>query len=103
MKVQDLRDNGYKVRVIHKRNVIRPKIKGTKFVNSQQLMTKREIMQLELMNIDYIVSPFGGETTVEVTTPDGNNYTAITHTKNEQFNRKLALNVAMGRIAKILK
>jgi hypothetical protein len=75
--VKQLRQSGYKVRVIHSRNF--EPVKGMSS-NSQRLSAK------------------GGATTIEITTPDGKNVSGIALcSKQDSYNKKLGAQIAIGR------
>lgn len=70
--VEKLRKSGFKVRVKHYR----------------------------LMNLDGIKAR-GGKTLVEVTTPDGENLVGMARcSRNENFNKRLGVRIALGRAFK---
>jgi len=90
--VHSLRNNGYKVRIIHWRYPVNEerKICGDLVHQSQIPPSYR--------------STRGGVTEVEITTPDGQNYFAQAHCHiNDCFNRKLGVKIALGRICKRLQ
>lgn len=71
-EVERLRKDGYKVRVKHYR----------------------------LMNLDGIKAR-GGKTVVEVTAPDGTNFVGMSRcSRNENFNKRLGVRIALGRAFK---
>lgn len=74
MTVEDLRKDGYKVKVHHHRK----------------------------FNLDGINSR-GGKTIVEVTTPDGaTTFTGVARcSRKENFNKRLGVRIALGRALKI--
>jgi hypothetical protein len=75
--VKQLRQSGYKVRVLHTRTY-----KLVKHLDqiSKQLLAK------------------GGTTTVEITTPDGKNLTGVAHCSNEDsYSKRLGVRIAVGR------
>ena len=85
-KVHELRKNGYKVRVIHKRKLNN---------NDRNLYHRREIKFSEN------ISPKGGQTTVEILTPDGREFSETAKCSHlDSFNRKVGITIALGRIAK---
>jgi hypothetical protein len=77
MNIHELRKAGYKVRVLHGR----------------------------LSGRDGRISPRGGFTAIELTTPDGKTSVAATAecSLKETFNRKIGNNIALGRAIKKLK
>jgi hypothetical protein len=75
--VKQLRQSGYKVRVLHTRNY-----KLTKRVDgdSKELCAK------------------GGITTIEITTPNGKNVTGVAHCSDcDSYNKRLGVRIAVGR------
>lgn len=98
--VQSLRNKGYKVRVIHRRKVLLPVMGKHCFLNEERYLTRKEIATLETWNKDHIVSHFGGQTKVEITDKDGNNFVGEARESMLAFNRKVALDVALGRAIK---
>jgi hypothetical protein len=75
--IKQLRQSGWKIRVMHKRNYYTvDKIDGR-----------------------YpIISNFGGETKIEVTSPEGLNATGIAKCSlEENFNRRVGNSIALGR------
>lgn len=101
MNIEELRKNGNKVRVCHLRRVITVELHRNKFRQVERMMSRSEIEELIARNIPHIVSLFGGFTRVEITTPDGETFAGVaTESKRYQFNRKIALNTAVGRAMK---
>ena len=91
--IHQLRKSGYKVRINHLRYV------------SDYLISKREIdkynderqLNLSMKNAD----PKGGYTTIEITTPMGENFKSeAACSKKDSFNRRIALQICLGRLAK---
>ena len=78
MTIKELRQSGYKVRVIHTRNIDKiQKIGG----------------------VAHVISNFGGHTKIEVTTPDMQKTTigeAVCSIK-ENFNKRIGNSIALGR------
>ncbi len=75
--VKQLRQSGYKVRVLHTRNY--------KLVEHLDNITKQ-------------VTAKGGTTTIEITTPDGKNLTGVAHCSNQDsYNKRLGVRIAIGR------
>ena len=73
MTVHDLRKAGYKVRVLHFRN-----------------QDDRSL---------YAVHPKGGETVVQVTTPEGFNYESSARCSDKDlYNKRIGVKVALGRM-----
>jgi hypothetical protein len=82
--IKDLRRQGYKVRVIHKRHTIKVQ---------------------KIMGFAYEVSAKGGTTFIEITTPD-KQHTVSGSAKcslEDNFNRKVANAIAVGRALKKLE
>src|SRR3990167_2845805 len=98
--VENLRKQGYKVRVYHGRCF------GdyNEFVDRTFAISKKDVLTAPYQNKFGIsiesdkLSCFGGFTRVELTTPDGN-YTSFGKFNfgNRQFNRKIGLQAAIGR------
>ena len=82
--IKQLRQNGYKVRVLHKRNY-----------NTIQ----------KIGGISKEVSPKGGETFIEITTPDKTITTAGASicSDKELFNRRTGNIIALGRAIKSME
>ena len=94
--VYELRKAGYKVRVLHQRFVaIRSPMP---FTREKQLVL---VPQFQINEFTTTVSPKGGETRIELTTPDGKAFTAEAKCNPiDHFNRKVAIRICLGRIAK---
>lgn len=76
------RQNGYKVRVLHYRNKELKKGKTSSYLADSQM---------------------GGFTVVELTTPNDKTYTGkAICSKEERFNRKLGVRIALGRAEKAM-
>lgn len=90
--VESLRKQGYKVRVTHSRDYV-----GADGVFR---LTRKEAEEESIEDLCSLDS-FGGHTRVEVTTPDQRELVGeATCNINDQFNRKLALRIALGRALK---
>ena len=86
--LQKLRNSGYSVKVQHKR----PWFNGCEV----KMATRHEILSND--GCFESVSQNGGETTVEITTPEGRTYVGVaTCSAKDAFNRKLGLKIAIGR------
>ena len=101
--INNLRKQGVKVRVLHLRRVIVPQATTKGIKNIEHLYSRSEIEELIARNVVHHVSPIGGFTRVEITTPDGQVYKGISESKRDIFNRKVALHVALGRAVKAMK
>jgi len=78
MTVEELRNNGYKVRVHHHRKMTRT-LDGSSMVACAR----------------------GGRTVIEVTTPDGTNLVGSSRcSRKENFNKRLGVKIALGRALK---
>lgn len=96
--VEQLRKNGYKVRVSHYRWLDMGSYQG---INGAALMSRREA---EADNITWNPDVKGGETIVEVTSPEGLTVRAIAEcSEKDTFNRKMGLRIALGRALISLK
>lgn len=94
MTIHQLRLNGCKVRVNHKRY---GKFGGGEYAKENPLVDMRVIRANKLQNG---ISAKGGQTTIELT-KDGKNYTATAKCNpKDPFNRKIAIKICLGRIAK---
>lgn len=90
MILDKLKSEGYDVRVTHLRRWI-PKNGG-----SPVLSTRNQIISAD-GNMEYAMAT-GGETKVEVTSPDGRKASAFAVCSDkDNFNRKIGLNIAVGR------
>jgi hypothetical protein len=75
--IKELRQNGYKVRVHHHRDVT---------------------YQQRIDGSVAIFSPKGGRTNIEISTPDGKNYAGSSLcSSQDSWNRKLGNQIALGR------
>ena len=84
--VQQLREQGNKVRVIHFR------YPADEFV-PYELIPQREAKEREIP-----LSTHGGQTEVEITTKSGNHFRGVARCNpQDQYNRKIALKIAIGR------
>lgn len=92
INVASLRSDGYKVRVTHKR--VYPLLVSD---NDDSFLTKKEAQKCQGI-FPTVISSFGGYTTVEVTCPDGRELVGEAKcSSKQQFNRKLAVRIALGR------
>lgn len=90
--VQSLRRQGYKVRVIHRRDYI-----------SYDTVTRMTAKEAEIAAsiYNYRLDSFGGHTRIEITTPDNKELVGEAYCNpTDQFNRKLAVRIALGRALK---
>lgn len=87
--VENLRKAGFKVRVSHSRyHVYTGDLHYRKFFETNP----------------YLISPKGGTTTVEITSKDNKNYIGKSKcSKKDSFNRKLGLNIALGRLCEVIE
>jgi hypothetical protein len=92
--VQILRQSGYKIRVTHKRKI-------DKIVNNvYDVMSLYDIRQ---NNLQSLTLPKGGQTTIEVTTPDKKDYTIHSYCNEaDTYNRRIGVNICIGRLVKQL-
>ena len=92
--IKKLRQSGYKVRVLHKRN-------KTHIMNVNHVDANTTIV------IPYktLVSPRGGETNIEITTPDGEiSVFGVAHcSPSDNFCRNIGNEIALGRAVEQLK
>lgn len=102
MTVQQLRDNGFKVSVAHYRLVDSP---DTNVHFPRTVAYNATLMHESVVKKDKLVAwPGGGITFVMVTSPDGVNSTAYaTCIPKDNFNKKLAVKIALGRALKKLR
>lgn len=78
MTVQDLRNNGYKVRVLHFRNIFYKNRMGS--------------------NPNGYESPKGGYTRVIIDSPNGDHFEGAAKCSNkDNYNKKLGVRIALGR------
>lgn len=95
--VYSLRKNGSKVRVIHRRfyRVFDEMERRTKDV----LLSRFEATaQLSPIDVERGLLPKGGETVIELTTPEGDNFRGVAECSlSDHFNRKTGLLKAIGR------
>lgn len=92
--VQSLRKSGYKIRVTHYRWIMQNIDE-----NHEALFPKRKYDKL-----GKLVNPKGGETQIDVTTPDNRDFsqTVKCHIK-DSYNKKIGVQIALGRIFKIIE
>ena len=106
MNVQELRNNGFKVRCIHKRlyrNMLDSGLKSNELLDLA--MTRREFEAEESQfDVDQRFSyseevcPFGGITRVEITTPDGDDLIGIAKcSPNDNYNKRKGVFISIGR------
>jgi hypothetical protein len=94
--VQSLRKQGYKLKISHFR-YIEGADDGNGFP-STELVPMYEIRNLKCQSK---ILPRGGRTEVELTTPSGENYKSVTYCNSvDSFNRKIGIQIAIGRILK---
>lgn len=75
--IKELRQSGYKVRVLHSRNVV---------------------YQQKISGSVKVFSPKGGTTIIEITTPEGRNVIGCSKCSDkDSWNRKLGNSIALGR------
>jgi hypothetical protein len=81
--IKHLRQQGYKVRVIHKRNTIKVQ---------------------KIMGVAHEISARGGSTTIELTTPDKLHTVSgkSVCSTEDNFNKKVGNSIALGRALKEL-
>ncbi len=83
-------DMKFKVRVLHERVSLK----------DGQL---HPINLFKINKLQSDISSFGGKTTIQVTSPKGENYEAVAKCSNkDQFDRRKANMIALGRISKEL-
>lgn len=91
--VEVLRQNGYKVRVQHKRA-----FKGLTDVMTRGKFEEVKTSEAQDWAYQNWVSPKGGETVVQITTPTGENLEGVARcSKSDPYNRKKGLLIALGR------
>lgn len=97
LSVHELRQQGYKVRVGHKRyqyTGIGPA--GCSLVFRKDYEVSESVYGMAA--IPWQPLPKGGLTVVEITTPEGETLTGVAECSvKDQFNRKIGLNIALGR------
>lgn len=102
--VEELRKNGYKVRVYHGRIFINDLYDSV--IMSKREMDEKIITEEHVWNVGYQLSDKGGFTRVEISVPtfEGGEWPLLVGKYNvpagHQFNRKLGLKVAIGRALK---
>lgn len=100
MTVEELRKNGYKVRVYHGRlyNVY-PGVGGTLDMSLWDVAMSRRDWEAQYPMYEFSdwVDSYGGFTRVEITTPEGETKVGKFNFNNRPFNRKLGLVAAIGR------
>lgn len=91
MSIEQLRRNGYKVRVLHKRYEYTPET------------NHMELKPIHECNIASELFPKGGETTIQITCPEGTEVEGRSICSlNDTYNRKLGNFIALGRALKKL-
>ena len=93
MTVQELRSNGYKVRVSHFRRV------------GKKLMSRRDFEESGFGDVwGDVIQPFGGMTLIEVTDPNGITVESKALCQSEEnYNKRIGVSIALGRALKRLK
>ena len=93
--IHQLRKSGYKCRINHKR-----------YYAEYGLFSKKEAKEMvskQYWDNDYKkVNPKGGYTSIEITTPTGENFkTEAVCSKKDSFNRRISLQICLGRLSKV--
>lgn len=100
INVASLRRDGYKVRVTHKRDY-KSVIVSEDFPNGLECFYRLTRKEASNRFTSKDLSSFGGATLVEVTCPDGRELVGTANCNDkDQFNRKLAIRIALGRALK---
>jgi len=110
--VEFLRNNGYKVRVTHRRvynedttlvkrldysNNVWWGVEVTRPAKESSLYTRSEAYEKGFTDVNL----YGGSTTVEITTPDGKDFVGVSECSTlDLYNRKIGRNMALGRAIK---
>lgn len=90
MTVQELRQQGFKVRVTHRRFFKRG--------DSKVLLSRKEYYYDDGIQYSDDILPKGGETIIEITTPAGYEYEGVALcSKKDAFNRKEGVRIALER------
>lgn len=99
VSVQSLRASGYKVRVQHKR--LFPGLSHDNIMTRGQfegVITSLGYQPAEDGKYSKAVSPKGGETVVQITSPDGTELEGVAKCSlKDPYNRKRGLSIAIGR------
>lgn len=96
--VEQLRKNGYKVRVMHERFQFQPWVKLSHPPKDYSPWGPLR-PQFELK--PPVRAQKGGRTTIEITAPNGKNYSGVALcSKEDSFDRKKGVKICLGRIAK---
>ena len=89
INVHELRKQGYKVRIKHFR----------KYYNIKDQKTRGEYERDTIYKYSAYVLAKGGETRVELTSPNGQEFVGIAKcSKKENYNRRKGVTIAFGRI-----
>jgi hypothetical protein len=102
--IKQLRQAGHKVRCYHERPVVFDKKQIKKLLKPQMLQVKKgNFTSLQdnpvAVPISRFVMSHGGRTVVEVTSKNGNDYSAVAVTsKKDIFNKSVGIFVCIGRI-----
>ncbi len=91
--IHQLRKSNYKCRILHKRY----------YYGGYGLLSKREMEnEISQEHVKSKISPKGGYTSIEITTPMGENFKSeAVCSQKDSFNRRIALQICLGRLAKI--
>lgn len=101
MSIEELKNQGYKIRISHRRpyhlNILDGV--GRKVDQEYVLMTRYEAEKEGMFNTMYGPLDFGGgKTVVEVRHPDGREVTGSSNcSTKDQFSRKIGRTIALGR------
>lgn len=86
MTIKDLRNNGYKVKVLHYRLYNRKKY------------SNKDILSIYRTSIKPKPDPKGGSTTIIIDSPDGNHFEGESIcSKKDNYNKRLGVRIALGR------
>ncbi len=105
--INDIRQVGGKVRIQHIRRFLKknpvPLNVGDEISVIEEKVTKENKVSSIEQKLGAKISPCGGVTIVEVTTPTGEKLTEKARCRDyDQFNKRLGVAIALGRIMKII-
>lgn len=103
--IEAIRQVGGTVRIQHIRRFLKPKPRVLNLDPIVEIIEEKVTKENKVSSIEQKlgakISPCGGVTIVEVTTPDGEKLTEKARCReNDQFNKRLGVSIALGRIIK---
>lgn len=95
MSIDELRNKGYKIRIIHYRTYLSNCLTDN---NNKRVLSRFEAEKEGIFNSLYGPQSFGGMTKVELRSPDGTEVTGESMcSMKDQFSRRFGRDIAIGR------